>query len=241
MELLLLGTGNAFTPHGRLWSGALLDGRLLLDCPASALARLREHDVDPGGIERIVLSHAHFDHIAGLPFLLLEYRFRVPRDGPLAVACHPGTWGAVQRLIDLAYPGTFRPEVLERLLLHHPGPTGSIAGIRFQRMPVHHMSRMPCCGYKLSCNGKTLAYTGDTGPGPELDALLDGVDVALIEVGEREPVGGHCNPDIIRELAGRFGSTRFLLTHVHEDDGALGSLEDLSNVHLLRDRERVEI
>jgi ribonuclease BN (tRNA processing enzyme) len=147
----------------------------------------------------------------------------------------------VQRLIDLAYPGTFPPDLLEGLLLHQPDLTGTVAGIGFHRMPVHHTSHLPCCGYRLSCGGKTLAYTGDTGPGPELDALLDGADVALIEVGESRPVGGHCSPAIIRELAGRFDSTRFLLTHVHEDDGALGSLEDLSNVHLLSDGERVEL
>lgn len=241
MELLLLGTGNAFTPKGRLWSGALLDGRLLLDCPPTALARLREHGVDPCGIEGIVLSHAHFDHIAGLPFLLLEYRFRTPRDGPLQVACHPGTWGAVQRLIELAYPGTFPPDLLKELVLHQSDTTGSVASIRFHRMPVRHTSHLPCCGYRLSCGPTTLAFTGDTGPGPELDALLDGADVALIEVGESRPVGGHCCPATIRELAGRFGSTRFLLTHVHEDDGALASLEDLSNVHLLSDGERVQL
>ncbi len=78
----------------------------------------------------------------------------------------------------------------------------------------------PCEAYGLRVRheGRTLAYTGDTGPCRTLDALAAGADVLLAEAswphdGNR-PSGVHLSGQQAGEVAARAGVGRLLLTHV---------------------------
>ena len=53
MRLDCLGSGFAFS-HGRYWSGFLLDGRVLLDCPPQTLPHLFKLDVRSEAIELVL-------------------------------------------------------------------------------------------------------------------------------------------------------------------------------------------
>jgi ribonuclease BN (tRNA processing enzyme) len=92
-EVLFVGTGDAFCSAAaqQRHPGA----RRRQDAPA----RLRTHHprgaaegagVDPLEIDAVALSHFHGDHIAGLPFLLLDYVYAHPRNRPLEVLGPPG-------------------------------------------------------------------------------------------------------------------------------------------------------
>lgn len=67
---------------------------LLMDASVSAEAVLRNMQflqVDPAGIEAVVLSHGHFDHADGLPGLLARMRPGTPVHlHPDAFLKHPG-------------------------------------------------------------------------------------------------------------------------------------------------------
>ena len=92
-EVLFVGTGDAFNSGGRRNSAILVreQGRtLLLDCGPTTLAGLSELGIDPLEIDAIALSHFHGDHIAGVPFLLLDYQYQHPRDRPLSILGPPG-------------------------------------------------------------------------------------------------------------------------------------------------------
>ena len=71
LRLDCLGSGFAFS-HGRYWSGFLLDGRILLDCPPQTLPHLFRLGVATAEVELVLLSHAHSDHIGGVDLFLLE-------------------------------------------------------------------------------------------------------------------------------------------------------------------------
>ena len=73
LELLIVGSGNAFAPE-RCWSGFALNERHLFDAPPTALYSLKRAGVNLAGIETVFVSHFHADHFFGLPFLLLEWR-----------------------------------------------------------------------------------------------------------------------------------------------------------------------
>jgi ribonuclease BN (tRNA processing enzyme) len=73
-EIVFVGTGDAFNSGGRRNSaiGARAGHPILLDC-GPTLGGLKELGIDPLEIDAIALSHFHGDHIAGVPFLLLDY------------------------------------------------------------------------------------------------------------------------------------------------------------------------
>jgi ribonuclease BN (tRNA processing enzyme) len=66
--------------------------------------------------------------------------------------------------------------------------------------------------------GRTLAYTGDTGPGAHLDELADGADVLLAEASWTDapdrPAGVHLSGRQAGALARRAGVEWLLLTHL---------------------------
>jgi len=68
----MLGTGNAFLPHGRMHSLALIDGVHLIDAPPTALIALRQQGISVADLCSVFITHVHGDHVFGFPFLLLE-------------------------------------------------------------------------------------------------------------------------------------------------------------------------
>ena len=71
-EVLFLGTGNAFSPPGRLHALALLDRKVMIDSPPTLLTQLRRYSIQPSEIDHLLFTHWHADHMFGFPFLMLE-------------------------------------------------------------------------------------------------------------------------------------------------------------------------
>ena len=50
-----LGTGNAFTPSGRLHALTLIDGKILIDTPPTLITQLRRKGLKTSEIEHLLL------------------------------------------------------------------------------------------------------------------------------------------------------------------------------------------
>ena len=93
---------------------------------------------------------------------------------------------------------------------------------------------MPAYGFRVTAGGKTLAYTGDTGPCPALDELAAGADLLLAEAsfrhGDDNPANLHLTGRQAGELAGRHRVERLVLTHVppwHRVDDLVREADDV--------------
>jgi ribonuclease BN (tRNA processing enzyme) len=56
----------------------------------------------------------------------------------------------------------------------------TVSGYKIMAVEVNHT--VPAVGYIVSADGKTLAYTGDTGPTEEIWHHVSGVDALIVEV-----------------------------------------------------------
>ena len=190
---------------GRTW-------RVLLDLGNGALGQLH-HYADPLGIDAVLLSHLHADHCLDLCgyYVLRKYHPegvapRVPVWGPEGTAARmaraydlPEEPGMTEEFDFRTYDGAFAvgPFDVEPVLLDHP---------------------VPAYGLRVTADGRTLAYTGDTAPCESLDRLARGADLLLAESSFRE---GDDNPDGIHltgrqagEAAATAGVGRLVVTHV---------------------------
>ena len=70
-----LGTGNAFTPFGRLHALAIIDRKILIDTPPSLIPQLRKSGIKTSDISHLLFTHWHADHTFGFPFFLLERKY----------------------------------------------------------------------------------------------------------------------------------------------------------------------
>ena len=89
VDVLFLGTGDAFGSGGRLQTAALVTGsgaRVLVDCGSATLPALRARGIDTGSIDAIFLTHLHGDHFGGVPFFLMDAHYGSTRSAPLTIA-----------------------------------------------------------------------------------------------------------------------------------------------------------
>src|SRR5215472_6443568 len=174
MRLTVLGGCGAWPAAGSACSGYLVehDGfRLLIDPGYAILPRLLGI-LDAAELDAVLVSHGHPDHCADLNPLL---RARAMQDEPapaLPVYAPPGALGPV---LALDRPGMLDDAISLREFA--PGDRLEVGpfGVRSWLLP-HWVQN---AGLRLEADGRTLAYTGDSGPSPRLADLARGADIFL--------------------------------------------------------------
>ena len=171
----MLGTGNAFLPHGRHHSFAMIDGKHIIDAPPTALAGLRRLAHDVASIETVFVTHVHGDHVFGFPFLLLERKYISDRDGvkPLRVVGTPFVKERLSTLCQMAFPGSLE-SMLEAIEwdMRDVGTTDD--GWSWERFEVHHDDAVEPHGYRFEHeSGASFVHSGDSGP---CDALYEALE-----------------------------------------------------------------
>lgn len=217
LNLTFLGTGNAFAPT-RYWSSFLANDRYLFDAPPTLLAHLKKLGKDPGEIEVVFISHFHGDHFFGLPFLMLEYAELAPRTKDLTIVGPPGIAKRVQQTTDLAFSNVFRKDrgYGLKFIEAHDSEGGEAGRCTFLAKKVEHVPGLDSFAYRVSFDGRSVAYSGDTLMCPSLVPLADGTDVFVVECScWGDQCGPHLSPkDIMRLRAEISPATKFVLTHI---------------------------
>jgi ribonuclease BN (tRNA processing enzyme) len=232
VPLLCLGSAAALS-DGRRWNATLVDGRILLDLPPTAVLGMHRHGVDLASIDVVLISHLHADHVFGLPFLLLEYAVRCERSKPLYIVGPPGLRAQSETLFALAWPGMgragLRPKGPIEYVEVEPCRDVHVADLVVSATPMSHFGLL-AFGYRFTCQGVRFAYTGDTGDCRELEELLSDVDVAIMELthptSKNDP--GHLDIERMARLTqeARRRGTRFFATHMSAPPTV--SLEDVT-------------
>ncbi len=225
LDLLFLGTGNAFAPS-RYWSSFLVNGRYLFDASPVVLPHLKRCQVPLEEIEAVFISHFHGDHFFGLPFLLLEYAELTERRGELTILGPPGVQECVRSITEAGFPNvtsrekTYKDSYVEL----RDGSEGEVGALKYLARRVNHVEKLDCLGLRVQVGDRTLAYSGDSVPCDALLELADGADVFVVECScWDDTCGPHLNPSDIREMRRRLGpEPTFVLTHLDAGEKDLG-------------------
>ncbi|MTD57479.1 MBL fold metallo-hydrolase [Amycolatopsis pithecellobii] len=223
MRLTILGCSGSIPGPGKAASGYLVEaeGFLLgLDLGNGTFAELQARR-DPFTLGAVVLSHLHPDHCAdfGALTVLRRYHPRPPFDVNAHKLAVHAPKNAPQRLAKAYAPNDIElaETDLSDVFSFHPfdGATG-IGPFEVSAIPVDHPTE--AFGVRISHGGRTLAYTGDTGPCENLDELAREADVLLSEAtwtdAPDRPPGVHLSGKQAGALARRAGAGRLLLTHI---------------------------
>lgn len=218
-----LGTGDAFGSFGRAHSGILVDaarGCLLIDPGPAILPQLQKAHRPASAVDGVLITHLHGDHVAGLPFLLLDYQFASRRRRRLVVA---GPRGSTKRLTTLA-TACYRELSQDKLRFPvvyrevSPGDEFTLSGARVSAFRMNHSRSGLCLGYRIRIGGKTIAVTGDTTWCEALVTLSDGADLLLIECTTYSTnISSHLNYRQIARRRNELRVRRIVLTHVGEE------------------------
>lgn len=221
VDLLFLGSGNAFGAQGRAFSSFLLNGRYLFDCGPTVLQQLRKAGVPHTDIDAVFISHFHADHFFGLPFLFLASRYE-GRRRDITIVGPPGVQERVDGLMALGYPHLLdETQFKVHFQEVSDGYEGEVCGLDFSAARVDHVEQLTCFAYRAEPAGRSVVYSGDTKLCPGLMRLSEGADVIVLEC-SCDGVPVHLSPEGVQAVADHAPGAQIVLTHL---DGLQDSRE----------------
>lgn len=221
MILTVLGCGDAFGNEGRNNTSFLLskneNERILIDCGATTLIRLKQEKIDLETISIIIITHFHGDHFGGLPFFLISSLFENPRKNPLTIIGPIGVKNRVFTLHEAMYKGTL--EKIVDLDLHfleyEEGVDLKSNEILIKAYQVDHSPPSVPHAIRLEWDNKSFAFYGDTSWSEALVTASKDTDVFICECNFlRESQYGHISYEELIKHQHKLGCKQLWITHM---------------------------
>lgn len=217
-RIVVLGSGPALASATRDNTFFLIDsaaGSLLIDCAGSPFHKLLKAGVDPERLKGVILTHAHPDHVYGLPSLVHELWLYGRREA-LHIYANGHTHGVVRTLLD-AFELREKPVPLE---LHFIPSEETFLLLETElyavySSPVRHQVPTNAVRFASRVNGKVAVWSSDTSPCRELVSLARGAELLFQECSVEELHPFHCTPEQVGELAGEAQVGEVILAHCH--------------------------
>lgn len=223
VSVTFLGSGDAFGSGGRFQTCIYVDNgatRFLLDCGASSLIAMKRQGLGPNLVDVILLTHLHGDHFGGLPFFILDAQLISRRTDPLTIAGPQGLEPRIRDSMEVFFPGSSRMQLrfpLEFLELEEKRLT-SIGPLKVTPFPVIHESGAPSYALRIACEGKVIAFSGDTEWTDELLPAAQGADLFICEAYFFDKkMKYHLDYETLNAHRTALGCQRLILTHMSED------------------------
>lgn len=224
MRLTVLGVG-AVRPNPRgATAGYLLESgghAYLVDCGFGVLAQLLAV-MPPAKLEGIFISHTHPDHCSDLVAVRMALVHAPgPRlSNPIPVYALEESIADLERL-GRVYAEDFWVDVLSFV------PVSADTVLRAQGLEVEFAPTLhfrSCLAMRFTGDGRSIAYTADSGPSDAVAQLAQGSDLLLSEATlderrEEEDQWGHMTASEAGELAAGCGVGQLVLTHYFAEYG----------------------
>jgi len=254
MKVKVLGCSGARFPRHH-FSSFLIDGKILLD--AGSIAGVLG-EKDQLKIKNIFITHAHLDHINGIPFLADNILIG-NKEGRVDVFSIPPVIKAIKEslLNDVVWPDfTKIPRGLGSILRLNklkPGEPIRVDGYCIIPFEVNHA--VPAVGYLVETPKKRrLFYSGDTGPtsktwkeiAVKIDCLI--LDVTFPnKMAKRAMRTGHLTPRLLRMELSKMENMPERIYVTHAKPQYLKSITSelrrlkINHLRLLKEGESIEL
>ena len=199
----------------------------LMDCGASSLVAMKRLGVDPRRIDVIFVTHLHGDHFGGLPFFILDAQFS-HRTNPLMIAGPPGLKERVQDAMEVLFPGSSRTDQrFTMTFVELPaGRTTDLGSVSVAPFEVGHASGAPAYALRATCDGKVVAYSGDTEWTDSLVETARGADLFICEAYFFDKkIKYHLDYGTLARHRGELTCRRLVIIHMSAD--MLGRLSEV--------------
>ena len=192
----------------------LPQGNLLIDTPPDLRQQLLREKV--GIVHSVLYTHEHADHIFGLDDLRL---FPLYLGHPVPLFCEAIVEDRIRKSFDYAFVEHEHTHVgaAPQLTFHRIGlERFEVLGATITPLRLNHGPRFEVLGFRIG----NVAYCTDTnGIPPESMALLEGLDVLILDALRMRPHVTHFSLDQAMNVARKLQPKRAIFTHISHDLG----------------------
>ena len=175
MRLTVIGCAGGYPAPGVSTSGYLIDHdetRIWCDIGPGTLVGFPDRLET---IDAVVISHEHPDHC--LDLIALFHALAYPLAPRSAVAVHAPR-PVIEKVRAFVTPD--QTALIDRTFDFHPIDARSVVEIGAIRMTFAEATHpVETLAMRFTAGGRTIAYTGDTGPAGEWMSITEGADVFL--------------------------------------------------------------
>ncbi|MEM2874190.1 MAG: MBL fold metallo-hydrolase [Candidatus Nanoarchaeia archaeon] len=151
--------------------------QIWVDPGVGALVRAKQQGVIPSATDIIFVSHHHLDHSNDLNALIDAMSIGKKRKKGILISTETTINGTnTESPILLKYYRT----MLKGIYAVKPGDKVKVGPLTFEALPTKHDCET--IGLKLYMPNRTLVYTSNTGPMPELAEAYKGCDILIADV-----------------------------------------------------------
>ncbi|HEX9712175.1 MAG TPA: MBL fold metallo-hydrolase [Actinomycetota bacterium] len=220
MELTVLGASGSYPSARSACSGYLLRHQgysIWMDAGNGTLKELQRH-IALTDVNAVLLSHAHPDHCADMyPFFYGLLNSQPAH--PIPVITPPGVREKLESLVGGDSIERWRALLGWREL--DADQETELGPFRVHAFEAAHS--IVNNTLRITAGGRTLCYSGDTGPNPALAGAAQGADLFLCEASWIEAQRGIMGPiHLTAQEAGQAGREagvgRLMLTHIWPDN-----------------------
>ncbi|MGE5222708.1 MAG: MBL fold metallo-hydrolase [Omnitrophica WOR_2 bacterium] len=216
VKLIFLGSSNAIPDEHHDNTHMAIRGEkkfLLIDCVNNPILRLSHAGLDPEKLSDMVLTHFHPDHVSGVPLLLMNM-WLMGRHRPINIYGLHHTLDRIENLMNSYEWGhwpNFFPVAFHRLPQEEMTLVLENDEFRIFASPVRHL--IPTIGLRVEDlkTGKSIAYSCDTEPCPQVVRLAEDVDILVHEATGASP--GHSSASQAAGIASEAKAKSLYLIH----------------------------
>ena len=252
LKFITLGTNAGPMPDPERAEPANLllagDQKFLIDVGDGAPTQLAKAGVGLGEIHTVLISHLHFDHIGGL-FALISQRHQIAERSALVIYGPPGTENVVHNLIAAIKAANEANNNLGGFIPGTPGSNIKVVDIldgerlEFGDLTIRavsnsHYSATPggadphalSLSYRFDVPGRSIVYTGDTGPSPKVAQLARHADLLITEITDPNLIKTKISPEVAKALGSRMEIVEAHFTKEHLSPTEVGRLAEAAEV-----------
>lgn len=211
MVVTLLGTGTPRPQADRGSAAVLVEvgaQKLLFDAGRGVAQRIYQLGLGFNTIDKVFITHLHYDHIIGLPDLMLS-GWVFQRVQPIRLWGPAGSKEHLEHIkkayradIDLRARNTDLPAEGIRVEVHEidAGVVYSEEGLIVKAIQVDHGVVKPAFGYRVDYKGRSLVISGDTRYSEQVVKHTKGVDLLIHEIADASDALLKRNPRLRRVM-----------------------------------------
>jgi ribonuclease Z len=214
----LLGTGAGVSGPERTTTMLAFEsgGRsIVVDCGGDVIQRLMAAGVDPAGIEALIVTHEHPDHVAGFP-LFMEKIWLLGRRHPIPVYGIRPALDQARRAWEAFRTGGWDgvPDIQEHEVRLEPGAE-VLSNERWRITAAPGIHGVPVVGIRVTdvAGGGVCAYSCDTAKSADITQMSRGAAL-LVHEATGTTLGGHSTYVEAAEVARDAGAGKLVLVHL---------------------------